>query len=72
MKEEIGAVRAENIAQGGLSQGQQTQIARNEQSMPQILIFVVFSDISILLDVLIPPLIADKLLYDPTLRLWKN
>ncbi|GMY12810.1 kanadaptin [Fagus crenata] len=37
MKKEIEAIRAKDIAQGGLTQGQQTQIARNEQRMTQIL-----------------------------------
>ncbi|KAM7520607.1 hypothetical protein LguiB_019569 [Lonicera macranthoides] len=36
MKKEIDAIRAKDIAQGGLTQGQQTQIARNEQRMSQI------------------------------------
>uniref|UniRef100_A0A2N9H5P3 Kanadaptin n=1 Tax=Fagus sylvatica TaxID=28930 RepID=A0A2N9H5P3_FAGSY len=35
MKKEIEAIRAKDIAQGGLTQGQQTQIARNEQRMTQ-------------------------------------
>ncbi|KAL3629489.1 hypothetical protein CASFOL_026711 [Castilleja foliolosa] len=37
MKKEIDAIRAKDIAQGGLSQGQQTQIARNEQRIAQIM-----------------------------------
>ncbi|EYU44253.1 hypothetical protein ABFS82_08G035800 [Erythranthe guttata] len=37
MKKEIDAIRAKDIAQGGLTQGQQTQIARNEQRISQIL-----------------------------------
>ncbi|KAI3956576.1 hypothetical protein MKW92_012910 [Papaver armeniacum] len=37
MKKEIEAIRAKDISQGGLTQGQQTQIARNEQRMSQIL-----------------------------------
>ncbi|KAF6169101.1 hypothetical protein GIB67_038598 [Kingdonia uniflora] len=37
MKKEIDAIRAKDISQGGLTQGQQTQIARNEQRMSQIL-----------------------------------
>ncbi|KAK7820784.1 protein phosphatase 1 regulatory inhibitor subunit ppp1r8 like protein [Quercus suber] len=37
MKKEIEAIRAKDISQGGLTQGQQTQIARNEQRMTQIL-----------------------------------
>ncbi|WCJ25475.1 SMAD/FHA domain-containing protein [Euphorbia peplus] len=37
MKKEIDAIRAKDIAQGGLTQGQQTQIARNEQRMTEIL-----------------------------------
>ncbi|KAL2522982.1 SMAD/FHA domain-containing protein [Forsythia ovata] len=36
MKKEIDAIRAKDIAQGGLTQGQQTQIARNEQRISQI------------------------------------
>lgn len=36
MKKEIDAIRAKDIAQGGLTQGQQTQIARNEQRMSQV------------------------------------
>ncbi|KAM1009885.1 hypothetical protein ACFX13_046135 [Malus domestica] len=37
MKKEIDAIRAKDIPQGGLTQGQQTQIARNEQRMEQIM-----------------------------------
>ncbi|PIA63314.1 hypothetical protein AQUCO_00200973v1 [Aquilegia coerulea] len=37
MKKEIDAIRVKDIPQGGLTQGQQTQIARNEQRMVQIL-----------------------------------
>ncbi|XP_042511076.1 kanadaptin [Macadamia integrifolia] len=37
MRKEIDAIRAKDIAQGGLTQGQQTQIARNEQRMSQIM-----------------------------------
>lgn len=37
MRKEIDAIRAKDIAQGGLTQGQQTQIARNEQRMTQIM-----------------------------------
>nr|CAB3470306.1 unnamed protein product [Digitaria exilis] len=37
MKKEIDAIRVKDISQGGLTQGQQTQIARNEQRMSQIL-----------------------------------
>ncbi|KAM7280200.1 hypothetical protein ACFE04_007334 [Oxalis oulophora] len=37
MKKEIDAIRAKDIAQGGLTQGQQTQIARNEQRISQIM-----------------------------------
>ncbi|KAG5247459.1 kanadaptin [Salix suchowensis] len=37
MKKEIDAIRAKDIAQGGLTQGQQTQIARNEQRITQLL-----------------------------------
>lgn len=36
MKKEIDAIRAKDIAQGGLTQGQQTQIARNEQRISQV------------------------------------
>ncbi|XP_021736686.1 kanadaptin-like [Chenopodium quinoa] len=37
MKKEMAAIRAKDISQGGLTQGQQTQIARNEQRISQIL-----------------------------------
>ncbi|XP_073010400.1 uncharacterized protein [Typha latifolia] len=37
MKKEIDAIRVKDIAQGGLTQGQQTQIARNEQRTSQIM-----------------------------------
>ncbi|MED6194092.1 hypothetical protein PIB30_025339 [Stylosanthes scabra] len=37
MKKEINSIRVKDISQGGLTQGQQTQIARNEQRMTQIL-----------------------------------
>lgn len=37
MKKEIDAIRVKDIAQGGLTQGQQTQIARNEQRILQVL-----------------------------------
>ncbi|XP_031285642.1 kanadaptin [Pistacia vera] len=37
MKREIDQIRAKDIGQGGLTQGQQTQIARNEQRMTQIM-----------------------------------
>ncbi|KAH7688954.1 Forkhead-associated (FHA) domain-containing protein [Dioscorea alata] len=37
MRKEIDAIRAKDIAQGGLTQGQQTQIARNEQRINQIM-----------------------------------
>ncbi|GAB4828013.1 hypothetical protein Ancab_034900 [Ancistrocladus abbreviatus] len=37
MKKEIEAIRAKDISQGGLTQGQQTQIARNEQRISQIM-----------------------------------
>ncbi|RCV21251.1 hypothetical protein SETIT_4G124100v2 [Setaria italica] len=37
MKKEIDAIRVKDISQGGLSQGQQTQIARNEQRISQIM-----------------------------------
>lgn len=36
MKKEIDAIRAKDISQGGLTQGQQTQIARNEQRTEQV------------------------------------
>lgn len=36
MKKEIDAIRVKDIAQGGLTQGQQTQIARNEQRISQV------------------------------------
>ncbi|KAG4922800.1 hypothetical protein GLYMA_18G276300v4 [Glycine max] len=37
MKKEINSIRVKDISQGGLTQGQQTQIARNEQRIMQIL-----------------------------------
>lgn len=37
LKKEIDAIQAKEIGQGGLTQGQQTQIARNEQHIEQIL-----------------------------------
>lgn len=37
MKREIDLIRAKDISQGGLTQGQQTQIARNEQRIAQIM-----------------------------------
>ncbi|KAF3785897.1 Kanadaptin [Nymphaea thermarum] len=37
MRKEIDAIKAKEIAQGGLTQGQQTQIARNEQRISQVL-----------------------------------
>ncbi|XVF81821.1 hypothetical protein PTKIN_Ptkin15bG0186700 [Pterospermum kingtungense] len=37
MKKEIDAIRVKDIAQGGLTQGQQIQIARNEQRITQIM-----------------------------------
>ncbi|GLT62007.1 hypothetical protein SLA2020_346760 [Shorea laevis] len=37
MKKEIEVIRAKDIPQGGLTQGQQTQIARNEQRITQIM-----------------------------------
>lgn len=36
MKREIDLIRAKDINQGGLTQGQQTQIARNEQRIAQV------------------------------------
>lgn len=36
MRKEIDAIRVKDISQGGLTQGQQTQIARNEQRMAQV------------------------------------
>nr|KYP76470.1 Uncharacterized protein ZK632.2 [Cajanus cajan] len=36
MKKEINAIRVKDASQGGLTQGQQTQIARNEQRMAQL------------------------------------
>lgn len=38
MKKEINAIRVKDISQGGLTQGQQTQIARNEQRMAQVML----------------------------------
>lgn len=44
MKKEIDAIRAKDISQGGLTQGQQTQIARNEQRISQVnSSFIIFS-----------------------------
>jgi hypothetical protein len=37
MKKEVAAIRAKDISQGGLTQGQQTQIARNEQRTAELL-----------------------------------
>ncbi|XP_075481022.1 uncharacterized protein LOC142521744 [Primulina tabacum] len=37
MKKEINSIRVKDISQGGLTQGQQTQIARNEQRISQIM-----------------------------------
>ncbi|CAI0553085.1 unnamed protein product [Linum tenue] len=37
MKKEIDAIRAKDIGQGGLTQGQQTQIARNELRITQLM-----------------------------------
>ncbi|XP_028801053.1 kanadaptin [Neltuma alba] len=37
MKKEINAIRVKDISQGGLTQGQQTQIARNEQRITQMM-----------------------------------
>ncbi|CAI8591992.1 unnamed protein product [Vicia faba] len=37
MKKEINSIRVKDISQGGLTQGQQTQIARNEQRMAEIM-----------------------------------
>ncbi|KAL9297345.1 hypothetical protein ACSQ67_023241 [Phaseolus vulgaris] len=37
MKKEINSIRVKDISQGGLTQGQQVQIARNEQRITQIL-----------------------------------
>ncbi|PRQ44359.1 hypothetical protein RchiOBHm_Chr3g0478401 [Rosa chinensis] len=34
-EEELDAIRAKDVFQGGLTQGQQTQIARNEQRTEQ-------------------------------------
>lgn len=36
MKKEIDAIRAKDINQGGLTQGQQTQIARNELRITEV------------------------------------
>lgn len=38
MKKEINSIRVKDISQGGLTQGQQTQIARNEQRMAQVML----------------------------------
>ncbi|KAJ0230810.1 Kanadaptin-like protein [Hirschfeldia incana] len=37
MKKEVAAIRAKDISQGGLTQGQQTQIARNDQRTAELL-----------------------------------
>lgn len=37
LKKEIDAIRVKDISQGGLTQSQQTQIARNEQRMSQLM-----------------------------------
>ncbi|KAK4285573.1 hypothetical protein QN277_002255 [Acacia crassicarpa] len=37
MKKEINAIRVKDISQGGLTQGQQVQIARNEQRITQMM-----------------------------------
>ncbi|CAN8275933.1 unnamed protein product [Cochlearia groenlandica] len=37
MRKEIAAIRAKDISQGGLTQGQQTQIARNEQRIAELM-----------------------------------
>lgn len=36
MKKEINSIRVKDISQGGLTQGQQVQIARNEQRITQV------------------------------------
>lgn len=38
MKKEINSIRVKDISQGGLTQGQQTQIARNEQRIMQVIL----------------------------------
>ena len=38
MKKEINSIRVKDISQGGLTQGQQTQIARNEQRITQVML----------------------------------
>lgn len=43
MKKEIDAIRVKDIAQGGLTQGQQTQIARNEQRIMQVYVLPLHS-----------------------------
>ncbi|KAK1273550.1 hypothetical protein QJS04_geneDACA007786 [Acorus gramineus] len=44
MRKEIDAIRVKDISQGGLTQGQQTQIARNEQRMNQARNFIFKQD----------------------------
>lgn len=44
MKKEIAAIRAKDISQGGLTQGQQTQIARNDQRTAEVTFSVVFME----------------------------
>ncbi|CAJ1835838.1 unnamed protein product [Sphenostylis stenocarpa] len=38
MKKEINSIRVKDISQGGLTQGQQVQIARNEQRITQVML----------------------------------
>lgn len=48
MKKEIDAIRAKDISQGGLTQGQQTQIARNELRITEVsYCFYHFQDMSV-------------------------
>lgn len=42
MKKEINSIRVKDISQGGLTQGQQTQIARNEQRMAEVILEKVY------------------------------
>jgi hypothetical protein len=56
MKKEIDAIRAKDISQGGLTQGQQTQIARNELRITQV-----SSCVYRFQDTTTKPLIPDKL-----------
>ena len=40
LKKEIDAIQVKEIPQGGLTQGQQTQVARNQQRTEQVHLFI--------------------------------